>query len=79
MEKIIKDLTSLKKGIDEAKTNIAKLDGREQETLSQLKNNYNLSSIEEIEKEIAKLTKEEAVLIKIIEEDYKSLREIAEW
>jgi SOS-response transcriptional repressor LexA len=79
VEKIIKELQSLKKGIDEAKTNIAKLDGREQETLTQLKNNYNLSSVEEIEKEIAKLAKEETSLIKIIEEDYKSLREIAEW
>lgn len=79
MEKIIKELTSLKKGIDEAKTNIAKLDGREQETLTQLKNNYDLSSIEEIETEINKLTKEETTIAKIIEEDYKSLREIAEW
>ena len=79
MEAIIKDLSELKKGIDSAKTNIAKLDGREQETLTQLKNTYKLSSMEQVKKEIAKLTKEENTITMVIQEDYKSLREIAEW
>lgn len=79
MEAIIKNLSELKKGIDSARTNIAKLDGREQETLSQLKNTYKLSSMEQVEKEIAKLTKEENTITMVIQEDYKSLREIAEW
>lgn len=79
MEAIIKDLSELKKGIDSARTNIAKLDGREQETLTQLKNTYKLSSMEQVEKEIAKLAKEENTITMVIQEDYKSLREIAEW
>jgi len=79
VEAMIKDLSELKKGIDSAKTNIAKLDGREQETLTQLKNTYKLSSMEQVKKEIAKLTKEENTITMVIQEDYKSLREIAEW
>jgi len=79
MQEITKELTSLKRGIDEAKTNLAKLDGREQETLSQLKNTFNLSSVEAAEKEIQKLEKEELALTTIIKEEYASLKEIAEW
>ena len=55
MKNIQLELGRLKKGIDEAKNNKAKLEGREQELLAQLKNDYGLASVEDAEKEVVKL------------------------
>ncbi len=55
MKNIQSELGRLKKGIDEAKNNKAKLEGREQELLTQLQNDHNLASIESAEKEVTRL------------------------
>lgn len=73
------DLTELKKNIDLAKTNLAKLDGRNQELLLQLKKNHGLSSIEETNERIQSLTKEIAEEEKRIEKEYAALREEYDW
>ena len=54
------ELVRLKKGIDEAKNNLAKFEGREQEIFRQLKSEHGLTSIEAIEKEIEKVKKSRA-------------------
>ncbi len=79
MRKVIEELSALKKNIDEAKIKIAQLDGREQETMKQLKDIYGLDSLAKAEKEIAYLEKEELRLAKEIENDYKKLKEDYEW
>ena len=52
MKEIQSELARLKKGIDEAKGNVSKLEGREEELLRQLKTEYNLDSIDEAKKEV---------------------------
>ena len=79
MRKVIEELSALKKNIEEAKIKIAQLDGREQETMKQLKTTYGLNSLGEAEKEIARLEKEEIRLAKEIENDYTKLKEDYEW
>jgi chromosome segregation ATPase len=79
MKDIQSDLSRLKKGIDEAKNNVAKLEGREQELLSQLKTDFKLDSIEAATKEVAKMKISIDKKEKEIQEQYDKLKEEFDW
>ena len=76
---IQEDLLKLKDGIDLAKTNLAKLDGRESEILTQLKKNHGLSSIEEANNKLKELNGKIETEEIAIEKDYKELKEAYQW
>lgn len=79
MKEIQSDLGRLKKGIDEAKTDSAKLEGRKQEQLNQLKTEFNLDTIEEAEKKLEELNKQLDAKKADIENEYKKLKEEYDW
>jgi predicted nucleic acid-binding Zn-ribbon protein len=79
MKDIMKDLSDLKIGIDNAKVEIAKSEGREQELLRRLKKDHGLSSLKEVQKKISSLKKDTEDLEKTIRADYKKLKEEFEW
>jgi flagellar capping protein FliD len=79
MKEIQGELGRLKAGIDEAKTNIAKLEGREQELLSQLKSEYGLNSIEAAEKEVEKMKKQIEKKEEEIRKQFTILQEDFQW
>jgi flagellar biosynthesis chaperone FliJ len=79
MKDIQEDLKNLKDNIDNAKTNLAKLEGRESELLKQLKKDFGVNTVEEAEKKIAQLEKEYKKKKESIEKDYKTLKEQYDW
>lgn len=79
MKEIQSELGRLKKGIDEAKTNIAKLEGREQELLNQLKSEHGLNSIEAAEKEVEKMKKQIEKKWEEIQRQFAKLQEEYQW
>lgn len=79
MKDIQSELGRLKKGIDEAKTELAKLEGREQELLRQLTSEHGLASIEAAEKEIEKLQTAKLLKEGEIRKDFDTLKETYEW
>ena len=79
MKDIQVDLKNLKDNIDNAKTNLAKLEGRETELLKQLKKDFGVNTIEEAEKKITQLEKEYKKKKESIEKDYKTLKEQYDW
>lgn len=79
VSQIQKDLLDLKKGIDEAKINQAKLRGREEELLNQLKKDHGLSSVEEASKKVLTLEANRASVEKNIIDKYTTLKEKYEW
>ena len=79
VSQVQKDLLDLKKGIDEAKLNQAKLKGREEELLSQLKKDHGLSSVEEASKKVLTLEASRASIEKNIIGKYSKLKEQYDW
>ena len=79
VSQVQKDLLDLKKGIDEAKLNQAKLKGREEELLSQLKKDHGLSSVEEASKKVLTLEASRASIEKNIIGKCTELRNKYEW
>jgi len=79
VNQVQKDLLDLKKGIDEAKLNQAKLKGREEELLSQLKKDHGLSSVEEASKKVLTLEASRVSIEKNIIDKYSVLKEKYEW
>ena len=79
MENIIKDLTDLKKQIDEGKKNLAQLEGRKEELMSSLERDFKVSSLSEAEKSLKKMQEAIEKKEKLIETKYKRLREDFEW
>jgi len=79
MKDIQKDLKQLKDNIDNAKNNLAKLEGREIELLKQLKKDYQINSIEDAKKEFTRLDKDYLKRVDVIEKDYKKLKEDYDW
>lgn len=79
MNDILKDLAQLKKGIDEAKINISKLDGREQEAIKQLQAAEKISTIEEAKSLYNGLEQQEKTLIKEIKSEYQKLKDQYDW
>jgi hypothetical protein len=79
VSQVQKDLLDLKKGIDEAKINQAKLRGREEELLNQLKKDHGLSSVEEASKKVLTLEASRASIEKNIIDKYSELKEKYDW
>jgi hypothetical protein len=79
MKNIQEDLTALKEIIDNAKTNLSTLDGREIELISQLKKNFNVSSVEEGKKELKKLEDKLEKINQTIQDEYNKLKEEYDW
>ena len=79
VNQVQKDLLDLKKGIDEAKINQAKLKGREEELLNQLKKDHGLSSVEEASKKVLTLEASRASIEKNIINKYSELKEKYDW
>jgi hypothetical protein len=79
LQKIVESLANLKKGIDEAKSELLRIDGRETEAVKQLKEIHNLSSVEEIEAKLAELEEKDKILQAEIEAIYKNLQESYDW
>ena len=65
--------------IDESKINQAKLRGREEELLNQLKKDHGLSSVEEASKKVLTLEASRASIEKNIIDKYTTLKEKYEW
>jgi len=79
MQTILNSIEDLSNQIEESKKLLAKYEGAEEELLKQLKENFNLSSLEEAEKEVFTLGKELTKLEKEIKKDYDFLRTEYEW
>lgn len=79
MDNIIRDLDKLKKGIDDAKTQVAILQSKREEALNRLKNEYNLNSVEAAEKWIAKAEKDLDKAEAEIKELYDKLKKEYDW
>jgi len=79
MEDILKDLEELDKQIGEAKRTLAVFEGNKQSLLKRLKEEFNLHTISEVTKELAKLEKENIALTNTIQEKYNDLRASYEW
>lgn len=79
MEQMREELEELKKGIELAKTNLAKLEGAEAELLRQLNKDFEASSKEEAEEKLEELTEEMEGHQKDIDKLYKKLKEEYQW
>lgn len=79
VSQVQKDLLDLKKGIDEAKINQAKLKGREEELLNQLKKDHGLSSVEEASKKVLTLETSRVSIEKNIIDKYSELKASYDW
>ena len=79
MEEIIESLTSLDKQIEDAKRNIAVQEGRLEETVKQLKDEFGLDTIVEAEELEMKEKAELESLSKDIEQRFSKLKEKYEW
>jgi len=79
MEEIIKSLTSLDKQIEDAKRNIAIQEGRLEETVKQLKDEFGLDTIVEAEELEMKEKAELESLSKDIEQRFSKLKKKYEW
>jgi len=79
MEEITKSLTSLEKQIEDAKRNVAVQEGRKTETLSQLKNEFSLETIDEAAAEEERENQEFQDLEKEIRREFSALKEKYHW
>jgi predicted nucleic acid-binding Zn-ribbon protein len=76
---IITELDSLQKEIDSAKKNAAVFEGRLQESMKRLKDDFGLDSLAEAEKEVEKLEKEISIMEQDIQTKFASLKETYAW
>jgi len=79
MEEIIKSLTSLDKQINDAKRNLAIQEGRFMEGEKQLKNEFDLSTIENAEKENTDAKIENEQLKNKIIQKFEDLKNQYDW
>ena len=79
MKEIMKSLTSLDKQIEEAKRNVAIQEGRLEETVKQLKDEFGLDTIVEAEELEMKEKAELESLSKDIEQRFSKLKKKYEW
>uniref|UniRef100_A0A6M3IUT2 Uncharacterized protein n=1 Tax=viral metagenome TaxID=1070528 RepID=A0A6M3IUT2_9ZZZZ len=79
MKEIIEDLQNLKKEVEAAKSDLAKTQGALKANLDRLKEEHNLSGLEEVDKLITNLLKELDVIKNEVEEEYTSIKESYEW
>ena len=76
---ITDELDKLQKEIDAAKKNAATFEGRLQESMKRLKDDFGLDSIEKAEEEAAKLKEEITSLETDVQTRLKTLRETYAW
>lgn len=76
---IVESLASLKRGIEDAKSELLRIDGREAEALKQLKEVHQLSSIEEIDQKLTELEQKDKELQEEIKSLYTELKELYDW
>lgn len=76
---IMDELDKLQKEIDAAKKNAATFEGRLQESMKRLKDDFGLDSIGKAEEESEKLKEEIASLETDVQTRLKSLRELYTW
>lgn len=74
-DRIEEKLLDLKSEIDEAKSNVARLEGQKTALMSQLKTEWGVSSIKEARTKLAELQKKCDVLEKKIKEGLQELEE----
>lgn len=79
MDKIISELNKLKKGIDEAKTQVTVLQDRKTQYLKRLKDEFSLTSIDLAEKWVANIEKELQKSGEEIQKRFKALQEKYNW
>ncbi len=79
MRDIQNELNRLKIGIEEAKTEIARLEGRRQELLRQLKSEYGIESMEEAEERLKELQKEKVAKEEEIRAAFLALKSEYDW
>jgi uncharacterized protein (DUF342 family) len=75
---IVKELDSLSKEIDKAKSNIAQFEGQKIQLMKQLKD-LGYSSVEEAGKDLTKMDNQLIALGEEIEKGFKELKENYEW
>jgi chromosome segregation ATPase len=78
MEKIIEELNSLQKQIQDSKTKVSQLEGKREAQLAQLQE-FGVKTIEEGNKKLEKMGKELGKLETDIQTRFKSLKESYEW
>lgn len=76
---IMDELDKLQKEIDAAKKNAATFEGRLQESMKRLKDDFGLDSIEKAEEEAASLKEEIAALETDVQTRLKTLKESYAW
>jgi hypothetical protein len=79
MEKIIKELNDLKKAIEEAKNQLAVLQGRKEEAMKMLKDSFGFETVEAATKWIAKAEKELLEEEKKIKTRFEKLKASYAW
>ena len=79
MEKITQELNRLKKSIDEAKKSVANLQGRKDESLKRLKEEFAFTSIDSAQKWVLKAEKELQKADTEIKARFTKLKENYEW
>jgi hypothetical protein len=79
MEQILKELTNLQQTIADNKTTAAQLEGRKEETLNQLKKEFQVKTIAEAEKKEVSLLSEQNKIEKLIRDDFAELKEKYDW
>lgn len=78
-EEIKNKLQSLERQINEAKTTVANLEGREEELLKRLKEEFKVKSLPEAVKLLSKLEEEIATKEKTIKDKFAELQAQYEW
>lgn len=76
---IINELTRLKKAIEEAKSDKSKIEGRLEELLKSLKEQFGFNSIEEAQEGIEKLQEELTELEKEIQDKFAAIKKEFQW
>lgn len=79
MNEIITELNKLKSGIDEAKKQVSNLEGRKEEALKRLKDEFHLNTVELAEKWLAKTGESLQKQEKEIKVRFERLKEQYEW
>jgi chromosome segregation ATPase len=78
-QKMMSDLDRLETEIDAAKTDLSRAEGRQQAILTQLQQEFQLTTIDEAQKLFEETVKEQKEKEAKLQEDYTSLKKIYEW
>lgn len=79
MKEIIEDLGKLGKEIETAKTNVSQLQGRRTEVVNRLKEEFGISTLDEVSKLIDKSENELDTMRSTITSEFDKLKESFSW